>query len=319
MLTLLFVERPAYSLDHGPYTPKQMVHCTSSQGQQGLVQGQQGQDGGRVRSLVPHQVKNLQQGPLDQVKASSSAPPSTWASSLDVWNFTVVANWLDVLRVSQGPRSKHGGNSLGEHLASHSLGYERVIRWDLPDHWNLRTSCERGNVEGVFPTRVTPRKSPRSLFTLLTALTNMRSWRMLVSSSKMAAILIGLGTKSPPGNASTRQKRQIEQIIADSRILQPKQKFIWIALKRSFAVKWQLKRHIFTENRKGKGHNCRETLDNRQITPRNPQPLLIRTRVAGLGRLSVGAKMAIKPFVKRVVTIFATNASFLRVISIFRI
>ena len=77
MLTLLFVERPAYSLDHGPYTPKQMVHCTSSQGQQGLVQGQQGQDGGRVKSLVPHQVKNLQQGTLDQVKASSSAPPST--------------------------------------------------------------------------------------------------------------------------------------------------------------------------------------------------------------------------------------------------
>ena len=40
-------------------------------------------------------------------------------------------------------------------------------------------------------------------------------------------------------------------------------------------------------------------------------------RVAGLGRLSVGAKMAMKPFVKRVFTIFATNASFLRVISIF--
>ena len=32
-----------------------------------------------------------------------------------------------------------------------------------------------------------------------------------------------------------------------------------------------------------------------------------------------GAKMAMKPFVKRVFTIFATNASFLRVISIFRI
>ena len=37
-------------------------------------------------------------------------------------------------------------------------------------------------------------------------------------------------------------------------------------------------------------------------------------RVAGLGRLSAGAKMAMKPFVKRVITIFATNASFLRVI-----
>ena len=33
------------------------------------------------------------------------------------------------------------------------------------------------------------------------------------------------------------------------------------------------------------------------------------SRVAGLGRLSVGAKMAMKPFVKRVFTIFATNAS----------
>ena len=40
-------------------------------------------------------------------------------------------------------------------------------------------------------------------------------------------------------------------------------------------------------------------------------------RVAGLGRLSAGAKMAMKPFVKRVFTIFATNASFLRVISNF--
>ena len=42
-------------------------------------------------------------------------------------------------------------------------------------------------------------------------------------------------------------------------------------------------------------------------------------RVAGLGRLSAGAKMAMKPFVKRVLTIFVTNASFLRVISNFRI
>ena len=43
------------------------------------------------------------------------------------------------------------------------------------------------------------------------------------------------------------------------------------------------------------------------------------SRVAGIGRLSAGAKMAMKPFVKRVFTIFATNASFLRVISNFRI
>ena len=41
------------------------------------------------------------------------------------------------------------------------------------------------------------------------------------------------------------------------------------------------------------------------------------SRVAGIGRLSAGANMAMKPFVKRVITIFATNASFLRVISIF--
>ena len=47
--------------------------------------------------------------------------------------------------------------------------------------------------------------------------------------------------------------------------------------------------------------------------------LLAHFRVAGLGRLSAGAKMAMKPFVKRVFTIFATNASFLRVISNFRI
>ena len=46
---------------------------------------------------------------------------------------------------------------------------------------------------------------------------------------------------------------------------------------------------------------------------------LLSIRVAGLGRLSAGAKMAKKPFVKRVFTIFATNASFLRVISNFRI
>ena len=42
-------------------------------------------------------------------------------------------------------------------------------------------------------------------------------------------------------------------------------------------------------------------------------------RVAGLGRLSAGANMAMKPFVQRVITIFATNASFLRIISNFQI
>ena len=39
------------------------------------------------------------------------------------------------------------------------------------------------------------------------------------------------------------------------------------------------------------------------------------TRVAELGSLSSGAKMAMKIFVKRVFTIFASNASFLRVIA----
>ena len=38
-------------------------------------------------------------------------------------------------------------------------------------------------------------------------------------------------------------------------------------------------------------------------------------RVAELGSLSSGAKMALKIFVKRVFTIFASNASFLRVIA----
>ena len=38
-------------------------------------------------------------------------------------------------------------------------------------------------------------------------------------------------------------------------------------------------------------------------------------RVAELGGLSSGAKMAMKNFVKRVFTIFASNASFLRVIA----
>ena len=42
-------------------------------------------------------------------------------------------------------------------------------------------------------------------------------------------------------------------------------------------------------------------------------------RVADVGSLSARAKMALQIFVKRVVTNFATNASFLRVISNFRI
>ena len=39
------------------------------------------------------------------------------------------------------------------------------------------------------------------------------------------------------------------------------------------------------------------------------------SRVAELGSLSSGAKMAMKTFVKRVFTIFATNASFLCIIA----
>ena len=41
----------------------------------------------------------------------------------------------------------------------------------------------------------------------------------------------------------------------------------------------------------------------------------VANRVAELGSLPSGAKMAMKIFVKRVVTIFASNASFLRVIA----
>ena len=42
---------------------------------------------------------------------------------------------------------------------------------------------------------------------------------------------------------------------------------------------------------------------------------LFLIRVAELGNLSSGAKKAMKIFVKRVFTIFASNASFLRVIA----
>ena len=43
--------------------------------------------------------------------------------------------------------------------------------------------------------------------------------------------------------------------------------------------------------------------------------MLMLIRVAELGSLSSGAKMAMKIFVKGVFTIFVTNASFLRVIA----
>ena len=51
---------------------------------------------------------------------------------------------------------------------------------------------------------------------------------------------------------------------------------------------------------------------NRNIQIRT---MIQTTRVAELGSLSSGAKIAMKIFVKRVFTIFATNASFLRVIA----
>ena len=41
--------------------------------------------------------------------------------------------------------------------------------------------------------------------------------------------------------------------------------------------------------------------------------LMVVSRVAELGSLSSGAKMAMIIFVKRIFTIFASNASFLRV------
>ena len=62
---------------------------------------------------------------------------------------------------------------------------------------------------------------------------------------------------------------------------------------------------------------CTVTERGRMVNLNQARTTLVR--VAGLGRLSAGAKMAMKPFVKRVFTIFATSASFLRVISNFRI
>ena len=46
----------------------------------------------------------------------------------------------------------------------------------------------------------------------------------------------------------------------------------------------------------------------------NSDIVIVICRVAELGSLSSGAKMAMKIFIKRVFIIFATNASFLRVI-----
>ena len=46
-----------------------------------------------------------------------------------------------------------------------------------------------------------------------------------------------------------------------------------------------------------------------------PEVVVVETRVAKLGSLSSGAKMAMKIFVKHVFTIFASNVSFFRVIA----
>ena len=61
--------------------------------------------------------------------------------------------------------------------------------------------------------------------------------------------------------------------------------------------------------------NHETTLKNRDVTDAGPQLTFFDARMAELGSLSSGAKMAMKIFVKRVFTIFATNASFLRVIA----
>ena len=37
------------------------------------------------------------------------------------------------------------------HLTSHFLGYERVVWWNLPDHWNLREGSIRDGKEELWP------------------------------------------------------------------------------------------------------------------------------------------------------------------------
>ena len=57
--------------------------------------------------------------------------------------------------------------------------------------------------------------------------------------------------------------------------------------------------------------------DIKKVTPyKNIMNIMLqKSRVAELGSFSLGAKMAMKIFVKRIFTIFASNASFLRVIA----
>ena len=65
---------------------------------------------------------------------------------------------------------------------------------------------------------------------------------------------------------------------------------------------------ISQQRREGQKRN-QQTLYERLVT------VSVDGRVAELSSLSSGAKMAMKIFVKRVFTIFASNASFLRVIA----
>ena len=65
---------------------------------------------------------------------------------------------------------------------------------------------------------------------------------------------------------------------------------------------------ISQQRREGQKRN-QQTLYERLVT------VSVDGRVAELSSLSSGAKMAMKIFVKRVFTIFATSASFLRVIA----
>ena len=61
------------------------------------------------------------------------------------------------------------------------------------------------------------------------------------------------------------------------------------------------------------GQRLHNTKTNTKI--QSQTQILIQIRVAELGSLSSGPKMAIKIFVKRIFAIFASNASFLRVIA----
>ena len=64
---------------------------------------------------------------------------------------------------------------------------------------------------------------------------------------------------------------------------------------------------------------CTNQIENQSegsaLTLHDDVTVVVGVRVTELGSFSSGAKMAMKIFVKRVSTIFGTNASFLRVIA----